>query len=215
MVDSKASPFRVRWIGSFAACPKDGTYRIPTGYVSPAELRRREREEAVRREREALEAERRLLEEEAALALEKEVEAMFRQMLDEPDGPFASQILEKVPAVLRSRGGLENPLVQKACRMQISYPRTPSERGRAILYVHSVWTFWADNLSVRDACGCAWTGSLSGRPGQRVRAGCPDMLDTQSVRGCCERPVSQDRMAAHAGQSSWRCPGHSDRKKRL
>ena len=25
------------------------------------------------------------------------------------------------PAVLRSRGGLENPLVQKACRMQISY----------------------------------------------------------------------------------------------
>ena len=28
---------------------------------------------------------------------------------------------EKVPAVLRSRGGLENPLVQKACRMQISY----------------------------------------------------------------------------------------------
>ena len=93
----------------------------PTGYVSPAELRRREREEAVRREREALEAERRLLEEEAALALEKEVEAMFRQMLDEPDGPFAAQILEKVPAVLRSRGGLENPLVQKACRMQISY----------------------------------------------------------------------------------------------
>ena len=60
-------------------------------------------------------------EEEAALALEKEVEAMFRQMLDEPDGPFAAQILEKVPAVLRSRGGLENPLVQKACRMQISY----------------------------------------------------------------------------------------------
>ena len=101
--------------------PKDGTYRIPTGYVSPAELRRREREEAVRREREALEAERRLLEEEAALALEKEVEAMFRQLLDEPDGPFAAQILEKVPAVLRSRGGLENPLVQKACRMQISY----------------------------------------------------------------------------------------------
>ena len=75
----------------------------------------------MRREREALEAERRLLEEEAALALEKEVEAMFRQMLDEPDGPFAAQILEKVPAVLRSRGGLENPLVQKACRMQISY----------------------------------------------------------------------------------------------
>lgn len=64
---------------------------------------------------------RRLLEEEAALALEKEVEAMFRQLLDEPDGPFAAQILEKVPAVLRSRGGLENPLVQKACRMQISY----------------------------------------------------------------------------------------------
>ena len=121
MVDSKGQPVSrpVDWV--FRCLSKDGTYRIPTGYVSPAELRRREREEAVRREREALEAERRLLEEEAALALEKEVEAMFRQMLDEPDGPFASQILEKVPAVLRSRGGLENPLVQKACRMQISY----------------------------------------------------------------------------------------------
>lgn len=121
MVDSKGQPVSrpVDWV--FRCLSKDGTYRIPTGYVSPAELRRREREEAVRREREALEAERRLLEEEAALALEKEVEAMFRQMLDEPDGPFAAQILEKVPAVLRSRGGLENPLVQKACRMQISY----------------------------------------------------------------------------------------------
>lgn len=121
MVDSKGQPVSrpVDWV--FRCLSKDGTYRIPTGYVSPAELRRREREEAVRREREALEAERRLLEEEAALALEKEVEAMFSQMLDEPDGPFAAQILEKVPAVLRSRGGLENPLVQKACRMQISY----------------------------------------------------------------------------------------------
>ena len=121
MVDSKGQPVSrpVDWV--FRCLSKDGTYRIPTGYVSPAELRRREREEAVRREREALEAERRLLEEEAALALEKEVEAMFRQLLDEPDGPFAAQILEKVPAVLRSRGGLENPLVQKACRMQISY----------------------------------------------------------------------------------------------
>lgn len=121
MVDSKGQPVSrpVDWV--FRCLSKDGTYRIPTGYISPAELRRREREEAVRREREALEAERRLLEEEAALALEKEVEAMFRQMLDEPDSPFAVEILEKVPAVLRSRGGLENPLVQKACRMQISY----------------------------------------------------------------------------------------------
>ncbi len=177
----------VDWV--FRCLSKDGTYRIPTGYVSPAELRRREREEAVRREREALEAERRLLEEEAALALEKEVEAMFRQMLDEPDGPFAAQIMEKVPAVLRSRGGLENPLVQKACRCKSAIcSRTPSERGsRAILCVHSAricsMDISADNVPVRDACGCAWTGHPSGRPGQRVRAGCPDMLDTQSVRG--------------------------------
>ena len=57
----------------------------------------------MRREREALEAERRLLEEEAALALEKEGEAMFRQMLDEPDGPFAAQILEKVCLLYTSR----------------------------------------------------------------------------------------------------------------
>ena len=70
MVDSKGQPVSrpVDWV--FRCLSKDGTYRIPTGYVSPAELRRREREEAVRREREALEAERRLLEEEAALALE-------------------------------------------------------------------------------------------------------------------------------------------------
>lgn len=121
MVDGKGQPVSrpVDWV--FRSLSKDGTYRIPTGYVSPAELRRREREEAVRREREALEAERRLLEEEAALALEKEVEAMFRQMLAEPEGALAAQILEKVPSILRSRGGLENPLVQKACRMQISY----------------------------------------------------------------------------------------------
>lgn len=121
MVDSKGQPVSrpVDWV--FRCLSKDGTYRIPTGYVSPAELRRREREEAVRREREALEAERRLLEEEAALALEKEVEAMFRQILDEPESLLAAQILKKVPSVLRSRGGLENPLVQKACRMQISF----------------------------------------------------------------------------------------------
>lgn len=121
MVDGKGQPVSrpVDWV--FRCLSKDGTYRIPTGYVSPAELRRREREEAVRREREALEAERRLLEEEAALALEKEIEALFRQMLEEPEGPFAEQVLAKVPVVLRSRGGLENPLVQKACRMQIGY----------------------------------------------------------------------------------------------
>lgn len=118
---ARASPVSrpVDWV--FRCLSKDGTYRIPTGYVSPAELRRREREEAVRREREALEAEPEAARRRGRLALEKEVEAMFRQMLAEPDGPFAAQILEKVPAVLRSRGGLENPLVQKACRMQISY----------------------------------------------------------------------------------------------
>lgn len=140
MVDSKGQPVSrpVDWV--FRCLSKDGTYRIPTGYVSPAELRRREREEAVRREREALEAERRLLEEEAALALEKEVEAMFRQMLDEPDGPFAAQILEKVPAVLRSRGGWKTRWCRRpaGCRSAIC-SRTPSERGsRAILCVHSV-----------------------------------------------------------------------------
>ncbi|MFQ8887488.1 MAG: hypothetical protein ACLR7Z_03105 [Bilophila wadsworthia] len=117
---ARASPFRVRWIGSFAACPKTGPTVSPRGMflrrITPPGTRRG-RAPGTR----ALEAERRLLEEEAALALEKEVEAMFRQMLAEPDGPFAAQILEKVPAVLRSRGGLENPLVQKACRMQISY----------------------------------------------------------------------------------------------
>ena len=31
----------------------------------------------------------------------------------------------------------------------------------------------------------------------------------------CLLYTSQDRMAAHAGQSYWQCPGHSDREKRL
>ena len=172
MVDSKGQPVSrpVDWV--FRCLSKDGTYRIPTGYVSPAELRRREREEAVRREREALEAERRLLEEEAALALEKEVEAMFRQMLDEPDGPFAAQILEKVPAVLRSRGGVGKPAGAEGLP-DADQLYAPGRRraGRVGLFCVSIlcgyvaWTFWADNVPVRDACGCAWTGSPSGRPG--------------------------------------------------
>lgn len=140
---------------------------------------------------------------------------MFRQLLDEPDGPFAAQILEKVPAVLRSRGvgepaGAEGlPDADQLC----SGRRRAG--SRAILRVHSVRThsghFWW-MVPVRDACGCAWTGSPAGRPGQRCGAGCPDMLDTNPSGGC-ERPVRRDRMAAHAGQSYWQCPRHSDREK--
>ena len=218
MVDSKGQPVSrpVDWV--FRCLSKDGTYRIPTGYVSPAELRRREREEAVRREREALEAERRLLEEEAALALEKEVEAMFRQLrrpvcrTDPGEG-------SRCPAFTRGVGepaGAEG--LPDADQLYAPGRRRSGAVGLfcvSILYGHTAWTLWVDSVPVRDACGCAWTGSPAGRPGQRVRAGCPDMLDTQSVRGCCERPVRQDRMAAHAGQSYWRCPGHSDREKRL
>lgn len=119
MIDSRGDPVSspVDWV--FRCLSKDGTYRVPKNFLSPAERQRREREKVVRRERETLEAERTLRQEEATLALEKEVEAQFQQILASPEGELAARYLEQIPAFLREKG-ITNPLVQRACRMQIS-----------------------------------------------------------------------------------------------
>lgn len=138
---ARASPVSrpVDWV--FRCLSKDGTYRIPTGYVSPAELRR----PGTRRRPCAGNARhwrpsRRLLEEEAALPLEKEVEAMFRQMLAEPDGRLPHRSWRRFPPSCVRAGGWKTRWCRRpaGCRSAIC-SRTPSERGsRAILCVHSV-----------------------------------------------------------------------------
>ena len=131
MVDSKGQPVSrpVDWV--FRCLSKDGIYRIPTGYVSPAELRRREREEAVRREREALEAER------------CSVSCSMN-----PTARLPHRSWRRFPLSCVRAGGWRTRWCRRpaGCRSAIC-SRTPSERGsRAILRVHSVRTHSMDTL---------------------------------------------------------------------
>ena len=109
-----ASP--VDWV--YKSLVSDGTYRIPKGYVSPAERQRRQAEEEMHREREAQEKLRRVREEQEALELQRQADTLFEALLREPESDFAATILQALPRFLRDLG-MDNALFQRACRGQI------------------------------------------------------------------------------------------------
>lgn len=111
-----ASP--VDWV--FKSLITDGTYRIPKGYLTPAEIQRQQAEEEMARERKALEELERLREEKAALEFRKQVEALLADVLADPESETAQEIMRPLPDFIR-RLGSENALFQRSCRVQVEW----------------------------------------------------------------------------------------------
>lgn len=120
MVDKTGGPIAspVDWV--YKSLISDGTYRIPKGYVSPTEKLRRQAEEELAREREALETLERLRAEKEELELQKQIETLLAQVLADTQSQLARPFLEPLPKFLRELGA-ENPLFQRACRVQIEW----------------------------------------------------------------------------------------------
>lgn len=114
--EAVASP--VDWV--YKSLIKDGTYRVPRGYVSPAELQRRQAEEEIEREREAMARVERLRAEQEALELKKQVEELLSQVLAHPEEEPGRTIIEKIPSFLRAKGP-SNALFLSSCRQQITW----------------------------------------------------------------------------------------------
>ena len=106
----------VDWV--YKSLISDGTYRIPKDYLSPAEKQRMQAEEELARERQALEELERLRTEKEILELQRQVDALLARVLADPQSELAKNILKPLPHFLWELG-TDNPLFQRACRVQV------------------------------------------------------------------------------------------------
>ncbi|MDD4509707.1 MAG: hypothetical protein PHY23_02125 [Oscillospiraceae bacterium] len=106
----------VDWV--YKSLISDGTYRIPRGYLSPAEKQRMQVEEELNRERQAREELERLRSEKEALELQRQVDALLDRVLADTQSELAKNILKPLPHFLWELG-TDNPLFQRACRVQV------------------------------------------------------------------------------------------------